>query len=266
MHMIYQFIRFSKKTALALALYACHAAYAQPSNQPTYESPKAAGQSLFDAVQRNDEAAICKILGGPNDLISSSSPEQDKIDRELFVQKYREMNRIKHEPDGSATLYIGVENWPFPIPLVRKDGGWRFDPETGAKEVTFRRIGENELAAIATCHEFIRAELDYRTNGSIGNPEESSPASLVAKTANGSTKSESVLLHGYYFKVMATTPAKGKFALIAYPAAYRASGVMTFVVTEKNVVYEKDLGADSSTVAKGMGVFHKDSSWRAAVE
>ena len=73
---------------------------------------------------------------------------QDKVERELFVQKYQEMHRLGREADGSVTLYIGAENWPFPIPLVATNGVWRFDPDAGAKEVTFRRIGDNELRAL----------------------------------------------------------------------------------------------------------------------
>src|ERR1700720_1234122 len=121
---------------------------AQPSAQPAFQLTGEASQSLFQAVQSNNEEAIAKILGGPTELTSSRDAGQDKLDREMFVQKYQEMHRLHREPDGSVTLYIGAENWPFPIPLVEKDGAWHFDPDTGLKEVLFRRIGENELTAI----------------------------------------------------------------------------------------------------------------------
>jgi hypothetical protein len=87
-----------------------------------------------------------------------------RLDREMFVQKYQEMHRLGRDADGSETLYIGAENWPFPIPLVEKNGAWHFDPDTGLKEVLFRRIGENELTAIAICHELVAAERQFRAN------------------------------------------------------------------------------------------------------
>ena len=94
-------------------------------------------------------------------MLSSKDEVQDALDRELFVQKYQEMHRLGRDADGSMTLYIGAENWPFPIPLVQKDGSWRFDPDKGQDEILFRRIGENELGAIATCQEFVDAELPH---------------------------------------------------------------------------------------------------------
>jgi hypothetical protein len=256
-----------------LALCSISRGYAdpvQPTRQPVFASAAEAIQSLFDAVQRNDEEAIANILGAQTGLTSSSDPHQDKVERELFVEKYREMHRVGREADGSGTLYIGAENWPFPIPLVQKDAAWHFDPETGAREVTMRRIGENELKAIITCHEFIAAANRYRAQADNGDLELSAPASLVARAADGSKSSEPVALQGYYFKVLAmdmvNTPRVQRFAVIAYPVEYRSSGVMTFIVTEKDIVYEKDLGPNSAALATAMNAFRKDASWRASQE
>jgi hypothetical protein len=256
-----------------LAMWTTYGAYpclAEQSAAQTFPSAAEASQNLFQAVQRNDEPAIANILGGPTDLTSAHDEGQDKVDRELFVQKYQEMHRLHREADGSVTLYLGAENWPFPISLVEKNGAWHFDSDAGLKEVLFRRIGENELTAIATCHEFIAAERQYRAKPNTADLEDSSPASLVAKAAGGSTGGDRVLFHGYYFKVLATHPTNGKstggFAVIAYPAEYRSSGVMTFIVTAKDVVYEKDLGANTSAIASAMAGFHKDATWRAADE
>ena len=152
------------------------------------------------------------------------------------------MHRLHRERDGSVTLYIGAENWPFPIPIVEKNGAWRFDVEAGQQEIRFRRIGENELTVISVCHEFASAKRDR--------------ADAAASTA----------LHGYYFRVLAPAKSAGASTMVAYPAEYRSSGVMTFVVTEKGEVYEKDLGANTSALAGAMKSFHKDASWRPAVE
>jgi homogentisate 1,2-dioxygenase len=239
------------------------------SAQQTFPSAAEASQTLFQAVQSNNEAAITKILGGPTELATSRNDDQDKVDRELFVQKYQQMHRLHREADGSMMLYIGAENWPFPIPLVQKNRAWHFDSDAGLKEVLFRRIGENELAAITTCHEFVTAEKQYRANPNASNVEDNiSPVSLVAKVASGSAgSSDPVQLYGYNFRILAAGPNRtGGFALIAYPAEYRSSGVMTFIVTAKDVVYEKDLGADTSALARAMTAFHKDATWRVSTE
>jgi hypothetical protein len=218
-------------------------AMAQPSAQPAFPAAADAGQSLFQAVQDNNEAAINKILGGSTDLTSSHDDSQDKADREVFVQKYQEMHRLHRERDGSVTLYLGAENLPFPIPVVEKNGAWRFDADAGQQEVRFRRIGENEFTAISVCHEFASQRRD-RTDAA--NP---------------------VALYGYYFRVLPLqkTNAPVGFAVVAYPAEYRSSGVMTFVVTEKGEAYEKDLGDNTAALAGAMASFHKDATWRAAV-
>src|SRR2546425_14536 len=243
------------------------AGMAQQTTQPTFTSAAEAIQTLFQAVQSGNEDMIVSVLGGPSDLASSGDQVQDELDRELFMQKYQEMHRLGPEATGSLSLYIGAENWPFPIPLVEKDGAWYFDADAGRNEVLFRRIGENELAALATCHEFVAAERQYRAKPDTPNLEDSSPASLVAKAATGSTGGDPVLLQGYYFRVVPTRPKMpGGFALIAYPAEYRSSGVMTFVVIEKGIVYEKDLGPNTSALASAMATFHKDSTWRTAEE
>jgi hypothetical protein len=260
-----------------LAIWATTGAYpglAQQSAQQTFPSVAEASQSLFQAVRHNNVQTIANILGGPTELASCGDEAQDKLDRELFVQKYEEMHRLGREADGSVTLYIGAENWPFPVPLVQKDGAWHFDPDAGLKEVRFRRIGENELTAITICHEFAAAEKQHRPQPNTANPANSFPASLVARAASESADGDPVLFQGYYFHVLATRSRKGsrpttdgkttgRFALIAYPAEYQSSGVMTFVVTGNDVVYEKDLGTGSSALASAMTTFHKDATWDA---
>jgi hypothetical protein len=251
------------------ATYGPHTGLAQQPAQPTFPSVQEASQTLFQAVQGNDEQAIANILGGPTDLTSSRDKGQDKLDRELFVQKYKEMHRLGREADGSMTLYIGAENWPFPIPIVEKSGAWRFDSDGGSKEVTFRRIGENELTAMDICHEFVAAKKQNRARPNTAEEADKSPASLLVKAVSQSTGNDPMLFNGYYFKVLSTTStsnSKGGLAIIAYPAEYRSSGVMTFVVTANDVVYEKDLGANTPALAGAMTAFHRDATWHVANE
>jgi hypothetical protein len=236
---------------------------AQQSSQPVFQSTAEASQALYQAVQSNNEEAIARILGGPTELTSSRNAGQDKLDREMFVRKYQEMHRLGREADESVTLYIGAENWPFPIPLVEKSGAWRFDADGGLKEVLSRRIGENELMAIDVCNELAGSRKSVDQAGST-------LASLVPKASGDTDGNSPVLIHGYYFRGLTTGrkgggPAGG-FAFIAYPAEYRSSGVMTFIVTRIGVVYEKDLGPATSALANAMTAFHKDATWRIAGE
>jgi len=273
-------VRSAKVPFAILAMWATNGAYpglAQQPSQPTFQSTVEASQSLFQAVQSNNEEVIAKILGGPSELTSSRDPGQDKLDREMFVQKYQEMHRLGREADGSVTLYIGAENWPFPIPLVATNGAWHFDSDGGQKEVLFRRIGENELTVIEICHELVAAEKDSRTKSSAAPQADGPLARLVSKTGSESVSGDPVMIHGYYFRGVAARSKNGSgqgtsgntasgFAFIAYPAEYRSSGVMTFIVTENDVVYEKDLGANTSALASAMTTFHKDATWRAGDE
>ena len=271
--------QFSERTRSAmisfamLAMWATHGAspgLAQQSSQPTFQSTTEASQALYQAVQSNNEEAVANILGGPTELTSSRDAGQDKLDREMFVQKYQEMHRLGRDSDGSVTLYIGAENWPFPIPLIEKAGVWRFDADGGLREVLFRRIGENELTAIDACHRLAGSGKQSSANPKDADQAENPLASLVPKASGESAGSDPVLIHGYYFHGLTAGPKSGNtaggFAFIAYPAEYRSSGVLTFIVTRNGVVYEKDLGPNTSALANAMTVFHKDATWRIAGE
>jgi hypothetical protein len=261
---------------LAVATTGAHTGWAQQSAQPTFPSATAAGQALFQAVQGNNTKTVTNILGGPTELASSGDPAQDKLDRQTFVQKYQQMHRVGLEPDGSMTLYIGAENWPFPVPLVQKNGAWRFDPDAGEQEVLFRRIGEDELAAIDTARQLAAAAKQYHSNPRAASQVDSRLGSLVSAAAGGSASEKPVLIQGYYFRVAAKqptsssgqqTPGKtnGGVAIIAYPAEYRSSGVKTFIVTDNDVINEKDLGPKTTARASTMSADYK-GGWDAADE
>jgi len=261
-NMIHKWVPFA-----ILAMWATSGAYtgfAQQVAQPTFPSTAEATQNLFQAVQANNAKTIANILGGPTELAASGDPAQDKLDREMFVQKYQQMHRVAREPDGSMTLYIGAENWPFPFPLVEKNGAWRFDSDAGQKEVLFRRIGENELTVIDILHQLVAAEKQFRSNPNATTQVDSPLTSLVAAAARGSQDGKPLLIQGYYFRVAAKHP-NADFAFIAYPAEYRSSGVKTFIVTDNDVVNEKDLGAKTRAQASTMPAEYK-GGWDAADE
>src|ERR1700676_4455022 len=131
---------------------------AQKSGPETFSSPGQATRALFQAVQNGDEEALERIVGADKEVTSSNDEIEDKLERERFSEKYQQMHRLVQEPDGRTVLYIGAENWPFPIPLVSKNGAWHFDSDSGKQEILFRTVGENETTAIQVCHVLAKAQ------------------------------------------------------------------------------------------------------------
>ena len=140
---------------VGLAMGQARLSSAQDAAHETFASAEEASHALFAAVQSNNEQAIMQILGRDKELVSSGDEHEDKRERERFAQKYQEMHRLVREPDGTTVLYIGAENWPFPVPLVARRGQWFFDSDAGAQEILFRYIGENESIAIETSHALV---------------------------------------------------------------------------------------------------------------
>ncbi|HXC42377.1 MAG TPA: DUF2950 family protein [Candidatus Dormibacteraeota bacterium] len=245
--------------------------YAQELQPKTFSSPAEASAALFQAAQNEDEQALEAILGAGKEVTSSSDEVEDKLEREQFAKKYQEMHRLVREPDGSTVLYIGAENWPFPVPLISKDGVWYFDSETGKREITFRRLGENEATAIEVCTASTMAKNQGETRAMS---DDDSISQYAQRLIAGGAENESSPFHGYYFRIAKEKSAMGNnshvsgdkkkdgLALVAYPAEYRSSGVKTFVVSQDGTVYEKDLGPDTTKVAPSIKA--RDSSWRPA--
>jgi hypothetical protein len=260
-------------TTLLLLLVVGYArsSFAQEPHPKTFSSPAEAANALLQAVQSEDEQAVEAILGVGKEVTSSSDEVEDRLEREQFSQKYQEMHRLVREADGSTVLYIGAENWPFPVPLVSKNGAWYFDSETGTQEIKFRRIGENEATAIQVCEEFAMAKNAAEAKAASEDSITQFAQSLASAAANADNK-EPDPFHGYYFRIVARNPAsdmsgsgktKRGLTLIAYPAEYQSSGVKTFVVTHRGVVFEKDLGPGTTTVAPRMKA-RTGSSWHPA--
>src|SRR5262249_44747275 len=150
--------------------------------------------ALFHAVRDDDTQALAAILG--QDLVSSGAESEAKLERHEFDVKYCEMHRLVREPDGSTVLYVGAENWPFPVPLVVEGGRWRFDGAAGAQEILFRRVGHDEATAVRVC----------RTLGRTSKPPEAAAGDdpvarfagrLLAPAGAGAPSEQP--FHGYYF-------------------------------------------------------------------
>lgn len=284
----------------------CVPSMAQQPGQKTFASAEEASHALITAMQSDDEKAMLGLLGADaTQIISSGDETEDAHSRANFVEKYREMHRLVNEPDGTTTLYIGARNWPTPIPLVRKGNSWYFDTELSRKEILYRRVGRNELSAIRVCQELVAAENDYRRmqhdefakriasdngkhNGlywqaAAGEPQSPIGPLVASAVAEGYAEGKDVLIpyRGYYFHILSSQGKHGEggaksyivngkmtggFAFVAYPAQYRSSGVMTFIVGSDGVIYEKDLGKATSVVAKDMKQYDPDATWHQAEE
>jgi hypothetical protein len=274
----------------------------------SFATPEDAAKALVAAFQADDLAAAAKLLGpGSEELLSSGDAVADKDDRTDFLAAYAAKNSIALEGD-QATLVVGPNDWPLPIPIVKKDGKWMFDGEAGIDELIYRRVGENELGAIDVMYGYVNAQDAYASEGRDGDPagiyalklisddglhnglywpteegETPSPAGpfVASAAAEGYAAGEGrTPYHGYYYRMLyAQGPnANGGareyfkdgvltegFAGIAWPADYGSSGVMTFIINQDGVVFQKDLGEDTATVVETIKAFDPDSSWTAIV-
>jgi hypothetical protein len=211
---------------------------AKESKQRRFSSPEQAAESLFVAVQGGDEKALSQLFGGDTEILSCGDRLQDVRDRRTFVAKYREMHRTGHE-DGVTILYVGAENWPFPVPLAFREGAWFFDTQNGREQIRLRRIGVNESSAIDLCR-------------SLDGSGQAEAARLVGNTAP---------VDGYYFRKIPESGTSPSF--VAYPAQYGSSGIMTFVVGRDGTVYERDLGSDTERAVSKLNRSPLDGSWHA---
>jgi hypothetical protein len=287
-------------------LAASSALAAGPTSQQVFPSAAAAAKALADAARIDDMNALRSILGGDaKEILSSGDPVADNNARDNFVTKYNQMHRIAYDDQGRVILYLGADNWPFPIPLVQKDNGWIFDTAVGDDELLFRRVGRNELFTIDVLADLAAAQLEYadetqesggvkqfaqkiqsdagKRNGlywPVAAGEEESPIGpMIADATAGGYKigaGSPVPFHGYYYKILTRQGknalggamdyfVQGKmtkgFAFLAYPASYRASGVMTFMINQDSVIVQKDLGADTSKLAPAIDEYNPDGTW-----
>ena len=260
---------------------ATYTATEQPKGR-AFPKPEAAASALYAAAKRNDEPELLVILGpGGKEIVHwSDDPAERQKHCEMFAQKYEQMHRLVKEPDNTVTLYVGSENWPLPIPLVEYQGAWYFDADLGQQEVRYRRIGDNEMKALEVCRTLVDAENEYRATAhqytakfvSSENSHDGlyltsrddltkSPIGpyLAHAGVNGPDTSRSEPFHGYYYRIL--LQGSDALAILAFPAEYRSSGVMTFFIGQDGIAYEKDLGDQSARLASHVSSSHLDNSW-----
>jgi hypothetical protein len=297
----FRLTRYSTIAVLAatLALSAISSAYAQQSFKSP-EDAAAALASAVKSGATDDVLKV--LGSDAAEIVDSGDSVADADTRQRFLSAYDDKHSITHDGDKKAVLIIGRDDFPFPIPLIRGKRGWEFDTATGRQEILYRRIGRNELDAIQTMLALVDAENEYadkdRGAGAgvyaqriVSSPgkkdglywpsdgDESPLGELAAQASADGYKSsgEPQPFHGYYYRILTRQGPNapggelnyvvdgkmiGGFAVVAYPAEYGNSGVMTFAVNHAGTVYQKDLGDRTESIAKRMTSFNPDQTWK----
>ena len=276
----------------------------------SFATAQEAANALIDAAEKFDQEALTEILGPESyDIIHTGEPARDREVAQKFAEQARIKTNVSLQPKNPrrAILEIGEDNWPFAVPIVKVGPSWFFDSKAGRQELLYRRIGGNELDAIAICRHYVEAQHEFaltkkgtsgvnqyaqriissegaqdglawkNSDGTWGGPIGEKVAAAIAK--GYSNKAEP--FHGYFFRVLkGQGPAAplgeldfvvkdvmiGGFALIAFPAQYRVTGVQTFMVSHDGVVYQKDLGPKTAELASAIDRFNPDKSWSPVLE
>jgi len=270
-------------------------------SQRTFQSPEAAVTSLSEAISAGDRDELRALFGPRAAELRSGDVEQDRQDFASFGRSLESGHVIEPDGEDRATVLVGEERWPFAVPLVNEQGGWRFDTDAGIEELTNRRIGRNELRTIAACRTLIEAQAEYRGVDRDGDgvleyaqrlmstpgtrdglywpapggvdPSPIGPvlAFAAARTDEGGHR---LPYNGYFYRLLTAQGSgapggamsyfsgadlTGGWAVIAWPAEYGETGVMSFLAGHGGVVYERDLGPDSAAVA--IAEFDPSAGW-----
>jgi hypothetical protein len=272
--------------------------------QKTFSSAEEAVKAAVAAAKSNNQKELLAIFGArAKELLFSGDSVADEQRREEFLAAYDEKNRLATE-DENTILIVGKQDWPFPIPIVKKGQSWMFDADKGKEEILNRRIGENELSTIQSLLAIVDAEREYaikdrdqnalleyaqkfvsdpgKKNGLYWEAKRGEPQSPLGpimaqvRSEGYQVSATPVPYHGYYYRIL-TAQGKdapggaysylvngrmiGGFAVVAYPAEYGNSGVMTFIVNHDGKVFEKNLGPNTASISKGMKEYNPDKSW-----
>lgn len=270
--------------------------------QQAFPTPEKAAEAFVEALgtEHADQARLTELLGDQwRSLIPQGGVQRSDVD--AFLKLYHEQHKIEKPSDRKAILSVGNDQWTLPIPLTKAGNGWRFDIKAGDAEIRARRIGRNELAVVQSVLTYHDAQMDYALvdhngdgaleyaqnifstpgthDGLYWADDDSGQISplgpLFGQTIAG------VDWHGYHFRILKgqgpSAPggaysyligdkmSRG-FALIAWPAKYADTGVMSFMISHDGQVFEKDLGPDGNKLAQSMKRFDPDDSWQEITE
>ena len=278
---------------LALAVLLALPAQAQES----FTTPDAAAEAFVQALgtKTADEARLTAILGPTwEQVVPRGSVDRDDVD--AFLARYREKHVFQKKDATHQMLAVGNDAWTLPLPLVKGASGWTFDIKAGELEIRARRIGRNEREAEQAVLAYHDAQIDYASEDRNGNGVLEYAQKFVSTDGkhdglywtddDGGEESPlgplfgddtpQGIWHGYRYRILTAQGPSAPggaydyklgnamsrgFALIAWPAEYGESGVMSFMISHEGEVFEKDLGPDSDQEARLMTNFDPDSSW-----
>lgn len=284
---------YARLAALAILLPLASAALAQQA----YPTPVAAAEALVDGIARHDEAAVRTVLGdGYLKVMPLANPDPDDVTS--FLEAWAQSRRIVPSGDAKAHLEVGRYGWTLPIPLVKGAAGWSFDTAAAGDEIRTRRIGRNELAAIKAMLAYADAQDDFNVHDHNANRRDDYAQRLVSSpgkrdglywpTRAGEPESPLGSMfaqqtgdgyHGYRFRILTAqgkdAPGGAKryvtaggmtdgYALVAWPAKWGETGVMTFIVSRDRIVHQKDLGPGTDAIARAIAAYDPDASWAKA--
>ncbi|CAB3747377.1 DUF2950 domain-containing protein [Paraburkholderia humisilvae] len=292
-------VRATAAALVAAAALLCSAPAAHA--QAVYPTADAAADAFTNALATNDHGAMKHVLGDHyTRFIPTTDIGQDDIYG--FLGEWAKGHKIVEDATPrnghpSAHLEVGNDGWTLPIPLEKVAGGWRFDTPAATDEMLTRRIGRNERSAILTSQAYVDAQNDYRNltqhyaQKFISAPgqhdglywdtapgEQESPLGPLAATMQRHI-APGEAYHGYHFRILTAqgTHAQGGaqsylqdgvlkkgFALVAWPAEYGKTGVMSFIVNQDGQVYQKDLGPHTASAVDAIRSFDPDTSWQPA--
>ncbi|PVZ42637.1 DUF2950 domain-containing protein [Pseudomonas sp. CC120222-01a] len=289
----------NNKTTIAALLIGLSLAWAnQATAQEAFPSPDKAVEAFVQAlgVEHADEARLGQLLGDDwRTYIPRGGVQRSDVD--TFLAQYKAEHQIDKQGDNKAILAVGPDHWTLPIPLTKASNGWRFDLKAGSAEIRARRIGRNELAALQSVLAYHDAQMDYAAKDRNGNgaleyaqqifstpgkhdglfweDEEGGEVSPLGPLFGKDVVGDA--WYGYHFRILdgqgpsapggaysyliGNQMSRG-FALVAWPAKYNDSGVMSFMISHDGQVFEKDLGPQGDKIAKAMKRFDPDDSWK----
>ncbi|MCU0975751.1 MAG: DUF2950 domain-containing protein [Steroidobacteraceae bacterium] len=293
--------RLSASWLMLVGIAVLAAACGKEPRQQSFDSPEQAIEAMTALIGQQDERAVDKVFGpGAYDLFRSGDEAADREDFERVKAMVGEGVDFAEFDDKTVVALLGEDGWPWPIPLVQQAGKWRFDTAAGREELLNRRIGRNELYTLTALHAFVDAQREYASEGRDGNPRafaqkfrsspgkrdglywepvEGEPLSPLGDLLAGTDRSSDTPepFHGYYYRILvAQGPGAvggeksylddkglltGGFAAVAWPAKHGNSGVMTFIVNHRGLVYQKDFGAGTDKAVEAIQAFDPDASW-----
>jgi hypothetical protein len=251
----------------------------------TFDSPGAAAVEFAEAVRAGDKPRLAIILGQDADmLVNAGDPVQGDNERRAFLQAYDSQRVLVPSGENAFILEVGGSRWPLSIPIVKAEGGWKFDTQASVREMLLRRIGRNELAVLGTLRGIAAAQQEYKAQtGAYATRLRSEPGKkngLYWETAAGEPESPAGRLlawaeaegyapggdqpkpyHGYLYRRLEVKDPKNEFAILAYPSDYRYTGIKTFVISQDGAIYAKDLDVHTTDAAAAIKTFAPDESW-----